>query len=434
MIIGLDRIKDHPDCGIPEAHLRAFIQTSKRHHVVVGVRAVSPMAKLWIEQGYPSKSFVIKNKTSRSGPCQGLIAMDPGMGRMSAASSHLTMASSLQSGSYENELVPVPVQSLAETYKKQLAYALEHDDRLQPIPLILTRDDLDALIDIDIQAEPPADYTLFWYDEEGYLKVAKAQFDGQNYALMNENGQAMMVLGKQVTNAQGQQVVLPITADYDLLVVCPTYQDFSPGRGQRDHTPLRTQSFTASGEDFKKIIDKEVQRPDSPQEDPKGGNWSERIRDVVSTINAEISTLDDKHRGQFAEGLEMAHHNAEFSNPFASPLKGSLPALIVLPEPMDLDQSGVLSDCVMVETKEELNQIRNHLHDQGYYWPANVNLKEDVPVFPEEKITTLDKHIKRQIEHKEALQSLQNKRSPTSVNQNEGDTDTDSDSESKKPH
>lgn len=444
MLMGKDAVKNHPKCGVAPQHLEAIVMAARKKNVVIGLRSVSPYAKRWIERGFPSKSFVIKNKTGRVGPCQGLIAMQPDMGRTLESPSPLKQSSSKDDMS--DTTSESSIDSKETTYLNQLQYALDHDPDLQEIPLIMQFDDLMALRDMKVTSNKnsPQNFKLTW-DENGQIKVAEARFDGEKYHICDTQGQPIMVLGKTIYTDQGIEI-LPVTADYDLLVVCPTYRDLEPGKGQSDHTPLRTRTLSSmnlkssSGNlsrsstdspslltesidsfdetesidsfDDNNSLTEEVKNRDEPKEDPMGGNWSDRIRSVVHTANAMVADLDPSRQ---IEGLEMFHHNAEFTNPFASELAGSLPSVIVFPHAMDLSglagSSHTEVDCVMVETIQELNQLRDYLQDHGFFWPANYNLKEEVPVFRPSKISPIKDLVRKQSMHKQVIQELRQQHS-----------------------
>jgi len=402
MIIGYDNIMLDDKCGIAETHFKAIAEVSQKSKVVIGIRPVSTLAKYWIEKGYPSKSFDIKNKTGRTGPCQGLIAVDFTMGRTSASPSPSVTPNSSQ------DEYDVP-QSYEEMMKKSYDCALEKavsssNNTLQKIPLVLSKEDLNALKKVTIE---PKEFTEFakltWDDDLGVKRYALALIDSTNkYSIVDENNEPIMVLGKQITNALKEVEVLPVTADYDLLVVCPSFKDFAPGSGQKDHTPLRTQT-----------LNKTLRQYGSPIENDKGGNWSKRIEELVKQINCAIALpYPDSNminnRCSDSQGLEMLHHNAEFSNPFASDLLSSLPAIIFFPKKMNFStlpgfENTPDDDCVLVETPEELNQLRDYLKHKEYYWPANMKFNEQIPVFPKETIDIINNLMMK----KKLLQDIQ---------------------------
>ncbi len=394
MIIGKKNIYDMASYGIPQSHLEAIIDTAQKKDVVIGIRPVSTYAKSWISKGYPTKSFVIKNKTGREGPCQGLIAIDPQYGRYDAIDQSKTKGE--------------------EKYKKQITYALEQDEYLQPIPLVLTLDELKTLQNVALsETSEPQRYLLEW--QKGDVKMsAEAVYNGEEFEIRDLDDEPIMVLGKLIMTQEAKAVLKPITADYDLLVVCPTFRDLELGRLSPDHSPLRTQSFDK--ESLQKALEKDKTIENAAQEDPKGGNWTPRVQNVVYMINQNIQKLDPK-RGKSTFGLETVHHNAEFYNPYADSLSTSLPATIIFPRPMDLtslyfeEQQSTLPnlqdvDCVIIESVEDLNVIRNYLKQKGYYWPTNANLKGEIPAFEPAAVEASAKFI-HQRSQKNILKSMQ---------------------------
>lgn len=81
-----------------------------------------------------------------------------------------------------------------------------------------------------------------------------------------------------------------------------------------------------------------------------------------------------------------------------------MPALILLPKKIDISRLVGFAcpeeGCLLIEHPKELEKLRYFLQEEGYYWPANANLNEDIPVFSEEKTTavkrTMEIHVANQ--------------------------------------
>ena len=384
MLKSLDAIQErYPQYAIPEAHLQAIAATADTEQVVIGLRPVSSLAKPWIEKGYPTKSFAIKNKSTRMGPCQGLIAMDPDMGLMGRRSQPKDQAISKK----ENT-----------KYLEQLQEALKKDTQLTATPLYLSNTEFERLNNQGVNIERGKNpVQLTWSDETGQTLSARAIYDTktQHYALQYDDGRPIQVLGKRVRQ-QKSEVTLPITADYDLLVVCPQFSQLSPGSRSApgiDRSPLRTQS--SNSDQFRRVRAKEMTYT---QEDPKGGNWLGRIQHVVDSINKSIANLDCNRTD---EELQMVHHNAEFSNPFAGDLSDSLPATFIVPKTLNhSNDAGIRQQIWMAETVADLNELRESFqHDNGYYWPSNAQFNAQIPVFQPKIIETIRRNIQMKAEH-----------------------------------
>lgn len=76
VIVGLDPSYNHADNGMTKADMRACKQVADRHNEVIIFRSTGPWSKRWIEKGYPTKNFHVKGKSSDWGPQAGLVPYD----------------------------------------------------------------------------------------------------------------------------------------------------------------------------------------------------------------------------------------------------------------------------------------------------------------------------------------------------------------------
>lgn len=68
-----DKAKFYEDNGILEKHFEGFAKTAKEKKAIIIVRGVNPITKNLLSQGYPTKGFDIKNKSSDWGIQAGFI-------------------------------------------------------------------------------------------------------------------------------------------------------------------------------------------------------------------------------------------------------------------------------------------------------------------------------------------------------------------------
>lgn len=59
---------NHPKQGMSEAHMAAFATVARKRQELIMVRPVSPWAKQMISDGYPTKGFAVKAKSSNQKP------------------------------------------------------------------------------------------------------------------------------------------------------------------------------------------------------------------------------------------------------------------------------------------------------------------------------------------------------------------------------
>ena len=72
-----DKAKFYEDNGILEEHFEGFAKTAKEKNAIIIVRGVNPITKNLLTQGYPTKGFGIKNKSSDWGIQAGFIISTP---------------------------------------------------------------------------------------------------------------------------------------------------------------------------------------------------------------------------------------------------------------------------------------------------------------------------------------------------------------------
>ena len=174
-----------------------------------------------------------------------------------------------------------------------------------------------------------------------------------------------------------------ITADYDLLVVCPANDDLD--LHGKDKTPFSTKGqlhhiqsiIRASASPFYLC----------PKEDPEMGNVSKRIRDIVKALNEAIAKLDPNRAGA---NLRNFHHNARWLDPTAEEV--SYPLMFIRPKQMNSAVQSVGarffgmkdSSIMLVESPQELRQTISNIEAKNYHWPTHSRL--DVNVFEDEMV------------------------------------------------
>ncbi|MBX3709714.1 MAG: hypothetical protein KIT56_09630 [Gammaproteobacteria bacterium] len=375
MKVGIKQILNDHCYGMPALHMHAIRQAAESYNTVIGIRTVSKYARTFIEDGYPTKPFAVKNKSSNTGIAAGLIAINPAY-------------------------CQVPLSKYKE-YTKLLDNAFQKDPCLQSIPCILPENrfnELQQLLGNNITIQKILNqniYIIDWKKEETQIRVTARKIgSSSDYLIFDKNNQPLLVLGKTILDDQNNQIIKPITADYDLLVICPPYSDLN--LSGKDKTPFPTYGCPRHMYDLLKAST--LPNYIGPKEDTKGGNWSQRTREMITILNKNIAALDEKRKDK---NNKIIHHNSEFHNPFANELIKNLPCLIVLPHTMSLStmqQHGVSSkhlssvQFILIETIDELKKLHDILYQKGYYWPEHAN-------YPDLKIPTFETSKSRAIRY-----------------------------------
>ncbi len=356
-----------PDYGMPGEHLQAFVRSANAKNTVLAVRNVNPLSRTLIDEGCGSKPFGISVKTSELGLANGFLCRDfllSGRGDpRDVKALELHQKRCLSSESYIRRYgFKEAALTLSEARIKELCNAgnvLPLQDGFDEETLHFQADNHGTLV-----------HFLATKNVQGRFEVSYLDAEGEEQAV------------KVLADREGRF----ITSDYDLLSVCPSYQDFSPG--QQDKSPFRTQSTVQSQ---KKLFESQLHLSPAPSEDEFGGNWSPRIQEMVHQLNHEISAQDEQ-RG--TSRVQRVFHNAESNNPFADELTADVPCVVFFPEaikrtelshwlPNSMKETFTSSEqfnLLYLENVAELTAIRDFTLEQGFYWPAHVKFKDFKPL------------------------------------------------------
>lgn len=213
IIFGCEAVSKSGLCGMPEKHMRAMLEAAKQMHSPIMVRPVSNYAAYFLKHGYPTKSFMIKNKSSKKGVGAGLILDNPKY-------SHISPSEYAE----HNQLI-----DLAFNKDKH------HDGVLVKSPLILPQERIDELLnelgraEIDETFQDPIIKKYTWPkdgESERVAAYAKPVEGKPGYFEFFEDPQCktpIKVISENIINKEGEPEVKPISADYDLFAVLPEW-------------------------------------------------------------------------------------------------------------------------------------------------------------------------------------------------------------------
>lgn len=149
------------------------------------------------------------------------------------------------------------------------------------------------------------------------------------------------------------------------MIVAPRTEDF--GSQDIPHNPdVSADAFTEKRPyllhrgSTKEIISRELQE----REDPRFGNSTRRVADLIPQINAALYCED---------GKEVVHHSMDATNPF-SEMQANFPATFFLPEPL-----GGLPQMVLVNDAEGLRTVIRILESHGFMVPHNPLWSDEIP-------------------------------------------------------
>lgn len=312
---------------------------AKDKNIIFGIRPVESMVRQLVEEGYPSKGFLVKGKSANWGPQAGFICEKQQLSKKEGSEQNVInkLNNDVQSGKNKAYLV----SDLKLSYKriKELTFNLH----------LITIGINDELIPIESRA-PSGDLYEF---------EARREEDGL-YTIYEKNEknekEPIQVLSHLRLNK-------PLTADYDLFFISPRIEEHA-------QSGLDTQPNTAI------VYGKSLSREDSIEEffaneDKVMGNISPRGRGLVSELNIKLNRGDD---------LEMFHHNDDAGSP-VSDIKDNFPATFFLPKPLEVDSSSnqkVFEKISIIKDRSEFSVFIKCIKDNGYHFTSNPNWK-DVP-------------------------------------------------------
>lgn len=320
MKIGTNNILHDSICNLPNRHIEAILDTAKYKNTIIGLRPINPFARDLIESGYPSKPLAVKNKSVTLGVAAGFIVLNPRYSQLP--------------------------QQKYQQHMQWMKQAFHQDKSLLALPCLLSDKRIQALqlMGDKLQVHEKNDRTLLisWQKKDAFIQVLANKIDENNhqYLITDLQKNPIQVLGKNMIDAGGNTIAKPLTADYDLFILCPEESDYNP-----------------EGKD-KALLD------------PKGGHWNARTRELISHLNDKIGEYDPRRKGN-----KLIHHGSEFQNPAATQLGNHLPCLIMLPEPLN-NAYYKNARVILVETISELKALQQAAQKQGYYWPIHEKYSE----------------------------------------------------------
>lgn len=165
---------------------QAFKRTANKYNVIIGVRAPNPLGETLLKEGFPSKNFHMKAKSSPTGPTAGFIAEDPIYSKVSPSA-----------------------------YKKQRA-SIDKAKALgsESIDLFISKSRINELIDTG---------NLNSLGENRYsakYPYGTQEFEiGNNGRVLNSEGKPVKVMTNPPEIGERKSNSSPITADYDLFAI-----------------------------------------------------------------------------------------------------------------------------------------------------------------------------------------------------------------------
>jgi Anthrax toxin LF subunit len=222
LVIGIEGSFKHPENGMTQLDMAACGRVATRLNEVIIFRSTGPWSLRWLERNYPSKNFHVKGKSSDWGPMAGFV---PYLGKYSKVSGD---------GEKEKTGTAYNDDGLKHKFaeKTQLCLTLEE---LQ-IQRDRVSDGRKALTEMQQVENSPDYYLVAQRSSKDHMKFAfRAVWDTAGFfrifvypkylplkGLAYEKPAVLEVMTSSEVGANNR----PMTGDYDLMAVCPTWGNY----------------------------------------------------------------------------------------------------------------------------------------------------------------------------------------------------------------
>lgn len=325
--------------GVPVEHALRMQAVARQTNTVFGIRPVERIVTTLIEEGFPTKGFSVKGKSSNWGPQAGFICVDQHLSKRENRDTaeirklNLAVAKGMDGGAYTQTDLRISQQRLAELVRNFGLVA----DGVGPVRLLTAQGPSGKRYEFEARQEP-----------DGLYRISRLG-----------RSEAVQVLASPACG-------LAMTADYDLFLVAPSIE--AHGNGGLDARRNTAVRYTPLGAKDPLSEDGFYGR-----EDMARGNITPRTRQLVDALN------DCLGRG---EHREMFHHSDDAGNP-GSHMGDNFPATFYLPWAMEhrLGEESVRFDevCVVADRKS-FSLLVECIKGNGYHFTAHPDW--NVPLRP----------------------------------------------------
>ncbi|WP_018693093.1 anthrax toxin-like adenylyl cyclase domain-containing protein [Algicola sagamiensis] len=328
--------------GITEKHQLALAKFAKETGNIIAFRPVDPLATQLVEEGLPTKNFHIKGKSASWGPMAGFIPVDQRLSKLEG-------------------------NVRANVFSHKVKACLKEGHAVSG-PLVISQSRLETLFEKGMLEKQGNRFFAKGPSGAEYTFIAKlAQLDensGQSQIFQLKDGKEVPV--EVLCQPESG---LPLTADYDLMMVAPPMEKFD----SEDLPPIKWIShdaFLNQMEKYKNPLPEALQTfKDNVSafyagEDPNIGNASQRVKNMIGALNQAMGC---------EPGREVVHHNMDAHSPAADP-SANYPMTLFLPRPFGDWQHPILT----IENKEAFIHFIEQAKDHGFHVPQNPLWEEGV--------------------------------------------------------
>ncbi len=325
LLIGLDKVDQYENQGIPRDYLVQTQKVANELNVLVGIRPVERICRTLIEEGVESKGLDIKGKSANWGPMAGLIPVDQKFSKLASVKDPATRERRIAEANQKNS----QAQASGAATPTHLTLSPTRWQELVDTKFLTDLTELPPSA-----TQPPQTQTVVRFNAAPKDQPAQV-FEGHQQA----DGQWLIYAGTGPEREALQ--VIPKTADFDLLFAFSSFENVELATKDKMH------GF-----------------------DAKLGIYSDRDRQLIDRLNESYGR---------APGKEMVHHGTDIKNP-ASDMTANLPATIFIPASMQ--PMGIYTESpVLIKSYDELVRLFRTMRDRGVHVESNTlweNMKDVV--------------------------------------------------------
>lgn len=359
--------RNHPDQGMTPSDMEAVEQVANRRNEIIMFRDTGAWSRPYIALGHPTKPFHVKGKSSDWGPHAGLVPLNSEFSKAFSAEGiqkGIKLNKEAIKGNYAR---PIPLHVTEKFIQDELLVPKGSAGRCPIDRVTQPRPDIKYFFCTkpnDDPRLPGKQYVLFGKKTgDGSYHIHTFPLDAAGTSekqlfLKESSGEPLLVM--TVPGAD-----LPITGDYDLFAICPSWASY--GNQDRKMDPTlddtrinasnnRTKAAANSGNLRAQNSLAQLNAAKTP-EDPDRGNLTPRIASAIGSLVAAMG-------GRFPR----VHHNAESGRPFAPGAEDGFPLTTFHPD----RQIGPYS--FRNATINDLGDLRDYftaIFAAGYYVPRN---------------------------------------------------------------
>lgn len=363
-----DNSANHPDQGMTLADMQAVARVAAQRNEIIMFRDTGCWSRPYIAAGHPTKPFHVKGKSSDWGPHAGLVPYNSEFSKafsQGAIDKGFKLNKDAIKGNFAR---PVTAFVTEEFIRAELLVNKGSGNRPPVDRITQPRPDVIYFFCTKPNDNPALagkPYVLFGKKAgDGRYQIHTFPLDAvttreRELFLQEAKGEPLLVM-----TTSGD---LPITGDYDLFAVCPSWDSYGALDKKMDPTLDNPQQNASNKQTTAKLFSPNTSmqayaslstiKAAFTPEDPDRGNLTPRILAVVKALVAAMG-------GRFPR----VHHNAESGRPFAPGASDGFPLTTFHP------RRGIGGYTFLNATINDTADLRDYftrLYNGGYYPPRN---------------------------------------------------------------